>query len=172
MFLPRTGPNFILVLSSGMPWGSFSSLPSFVDTHKWSRRCYVGGGGRGGGCTGASMTLTPFYLLSSPQAHHGCEPAFTWPSGLRAPLMDIGDPHCADYIYLWQSPAAELVLHEVCLCGDNPAPGDPSLYPSDHIGIKVQLQVVKKGESAAAATTGGGSSKQQQQPVGSKAGTW
>lgn len=48
--------------------------------------------------------LTP--LL--PQVAHGSEPAFTWPSGIIAPLMDEGDPHCADYIYVWQAAGYEL----------------------------------------------------------------
>lgn len=44
----------------------------------------------------------------SPQVAHGSEPAFTWPSGIVAPLMDEGDPHCADYIYVWQAAGYEL----------------------------------------------------------------
>lgn len=42
------------------------------------------------------------------QVAHGSEPAFTWPSGIIAPLMDEGDPHCADYIYVWQAAGYEL----------------------------------------------------------------
>lgn len=36
---------------------------------------------------------------SAHRAVHGRDPVMTWPSGIIAPLMDLGDPHCADYIY-------------------------------------------------------------------------
>jgi hypothetical protein len=32
------------------------------------------------------------------------------------------------------------------LCGDAPAGGDPSLYPSDHIGIKATLRITRLKE--------------------------
>jgi len=63
---------------------------------------------------------------------NGEEPAVTWPSGIQAPGMDTdGDPGCLDYIWL-QGPlratASRLVF-------DRPAVGDPTLYPSDHLGL-------------------------------------
>ena len=55
----------------------------------------------------ASLTTRPSIPLLL-QVAHGSEPAFTWPSGIIAPLMDEGDPHCADYIYVWQAAGYEL----------------------------------------------------------------
>jgi hypothetical protein len=48
------------------------------------------------------------------QVAHGSEPAFTWPSGIIAPLMDEGHSYCADYIYVWQAAGYTL---QVCVCG-------------------------------------------------------
>jgi hypothetical protein len=45
------------------------------------------------------------------QVLHGTEPAHTWPSGIRAPLMDEGDPHCADYIYAWAAPGYQVQVN-------------------------------------------------------------
>lgn len=69
---------------------------------------------------------------------NGADPAVTWPSGLRAPAMDTdGPPGCLDYVWLRgdvRSTAARLVF-------DRPAVGDPTLYPSDHVGIAAELEV-------------------------------
>lgn len=69
---------------------------------------------------------------------NGTEPAVTWPSGLQAPAMDTdGDPDCLDYIWVRGSvrvAAARLVF-------DRPDPEDPTLYPSDHLGISAQLEI-------------------------------
>lgn len=69
---------------------------------------------------------------------NGREPAVTWPSGLQAPAMDTdGDPMCLDYIWLGgavQATAARLVF-------DRPAVGDPTLYPSDHVGLVAQVRL-------------------------------
>jgi endonuclease/exonuclease/phosphatase family metal-dependent hydrolase len=69
---------------------------------------------------------------------NGSEPAMTWPSGLRAPAMDTdGEPDCLDYI--WVRGAVE--VEEARLAFDRPAPGDPTLYPSDHFGLVARLRV-------------------------------
>ncbi len=69
---------------------------------------------------------------------NSAEPAVTWPSGLVAPAMDTdGDPDCLDYIWLGgavQAAACRLAF-------DRPAVGDPTLYPSDHVGIAARLAV-------------------------------
>jgi endonuclease/exonuclease/phosphatase family metal-dependent hydrolase len=69
---------------------------------------------------------------------NGAEPAVTWPSGLRAPGMDTeGQPGCLDY--LWVRGAIEV---ESCgLAFDRPAVGDPTLYPSDHLGLSARLAI-------------------------------
>ena len=63
---------------------------------------------------------------------NGAEPAVTWPSGIHAPGMDTEGPaECLDYIWLRGTAAAESCR----LAFDRPAVGDPTLYPSDHLGL-------------------------------------
>ena len=69
---------------------------------------------------------------------NGAEPAVTWPSGLIAPAMDTdGDPACLDYIWL----RGAIRVESARLVFDRPAPEDPTLYPSDHLGIAAQLEI-------------------------------
>jgi endonuclease/exonuclease/phosphatase family metal-dependent hydrolase len=69
---------------------------------------------------------------------NGAEPAVTWPSGIQAPGMDDdGDPGCLDYLWLRGAIRAE----DARLCFDRPAVGDPTLYPSDHLGIAAHVVV-------------------------------
>ena len=69
---------------------------------------------------------------------NGHEPEATWPSGLVAPAMDTdGEPDCLDYLWLRgpvRAAAARLVF-------DRPAVGDPTLYPSDHLGVAADLVI-------------------------------
>jgi len=69
---------------------------------------------------------------------NGAEPALTWPSGLQAPAMDTeGDPRCIDYVWIRgrvRVIAARLVF-------DRPAADDPTLYPSDHLGVTASIDV-------------------------------
>ncbi|KAI8474216.1 MAG: hypothetical protein J3K34DRAFT_144441 [Monoraphidium minutum] len=80
------------------------------------------------------------YRSASVEAN-GREPAVTWPSGLVAPLMDSGEPHCADYIYVSASPGYALRVTSAALAGGAAAAGDATLFPSDHLGIRVALSV-------------------------------
>ena len=69
---------------------------------------------------------------------NGADPAVTWPSGLQAPAMDTdGEPSCLDYIWVRGAVAVE----EARLFADRPAVGDPTLYPSDHLGIVARLRI-------------------------------
>jgi endonuclease/exonuclease/phosphatase family metal-dependent hydrolase len=69
---------------------------------------------------------------------NGAEPAVTWPSGLVAPAMDTdGEPACLDYIWLRGDAWAE----DARLAFDRPAAGDPTLYPSDHLGIAARVRI-------------------------------
>ena len=69
---------------------------------------------------------------------NGGDPAVTWPSGLQAPAMDTdGDPACLDYI--WIRGAATVT--DCRLAFDRPDPEDPTLYPSDHLGISAHLEL-------------------------------
>jgi endonuclease/exonuclease/phosphatase family metal-dependent hydrolase len=84
----------------------------------------------------ARMTAAGF--ASAYAAANGADPAVTWPSGLRAPAMDTdGDPGCLDYI--WVRGAAQVV--DAGLVFDRPAVDDPTLYPSDHLGISAHLEI-------------------------------
>jgi endonuclease/exonuclease/phosphatase family metal-dependent hydrolase len=69
---------------------------------------------------------------------NGAEPAMTWPSGIQAPGIDTdGDPGCLDYI--WVRGAIEV---EACrLAFDRPAADDPTLYPSDHLGLVATIRL-------------------------------
>lgn len=69
---------------------------------------------------------------------NGIEPTVTWPSGIQAPGMDTdGDPGCLDYIWLrgpLRATASRLVF-------DRPAVEDPTLFPSDHLGLLARVAV-------------------------------
>jgi endonuclease/exonuclease/phosphatase family metal-dependent hydrolase len=69
---------------------------------------------------------------------HGHEPAYTWPSGLQAQAMDTdGDPACLDYI--WIRGAVRVI--DCRLAWDRPAVDDPTLYPTDHLGLAAHLEI-------------------------------
>jgi endonuclease/exonuclease/phosphatase (EEP) superfamily protein YafD len=73
---------------------------------------------------------------------NGEDPAVTWPSGLQAPAMDTdGSPECLDYIWIRGAVRADTAR----LVFDRPAVGDPTLYPSDHLGIAAWLEVGPAG---------------------------
>jgi endonuclease/exonuclease/phosphatase family metal-dependent hydrolase len=68
---------------------------------------------------------------------NGSNPVATWPSGLQAPAMDTdGDPSCLDYIWV----RGAVSVDDARLFADRPAVGDPTLYPSDHLGIAAHLR--------------------------------
>jgi len=69
---------------------------------------------------------------------NGEDPAVTWPSGLQAPAMDTdGSPECIDYIWV----RGDIRVASARLAFDRPAADDPTLYPSDHLGIAAHLEV-------------------------------
>ena len=69
---------------------------------------------------------------------NGAEPALTWPSGIQAPGMDTdGEPGCLDYIWV----RGPITVAECSLAFDRPAVDDPTLYPSDHLGLKARIRV-------------------------------
>jgi hypothetical protein len=68
---------------------------------------------------------------------NGAEPDQTYPSGIVAPMPDPGAPLTIDYIWLRgpvRATSARLVF-------DRPAATDPTLYPSDHVGIAARIEV-------------------------------
>jgi endonuclease/exonuclease/phosphatase family metal-dependent hydrolase len=73
---------------------------------------------------------------------NGADPDVTWPSGLQAPGMDTdGAPGCLDYIWL----RGAVAVASARLAFDRPAVGDPTLYPSDHLGLVAELAVREAG---------------------------
>jgi endonuclease/exonuclease/phosphatase family metal-dependent hydrolase len=69
---------------------------------------------------------------------NGAEPAATWPSGIQAPGMDTdGEPGCLDYIWV----RGGITVEACTLAFDRPAVDDPTLYPSDHLGLQARIRV-------------------------------
>jgi len=69
---------------------------------------------------------------------NGADADVTWPSGIQAPGMDTdGPPGCLDYIWI----RGGIRVESARLVFDRPAVGDPTLYPSDHVGIVAELRV-------------------------------
>lgn len=73
--------------------------------------------------------------------HHGREPHGTWPTGIKAPLMDHGPFECLDYVYVWAAPGYAVRVMDAQVFGDRPDPKDSTLFPSDHAAVKVTLQL-------------------------------
>ncbi len=69
---------------------------------------------------------------------NGADADVTWPSGLQAPAMDTdGPPGCLDYIWL----RGGIRVNGARLSFDRPAVGDPTLYPSDHLGLVADIDL-------------------------------
>lgn len=69
---------------------------------------------------------------------NGEEPAVTWPSGIQAPgIDDDGEPGCLDYIWV----RGAITVESCRLAFDRPAVDDPTLYPSDHLGLSARIRV-------------------------------
>lgn len=73
-------------------------------------------------------------LLSAYDSAHGTEPAKTWPTPLvnqpNAPEWTL------DYIFITRN----VRVLDARLAFDQPDPGDPSLYPSDHYGLVTTIE--------------------------------
>jgi endonuclease/exonuclease/phosphatase family metal-dependent hydrolase len=69
---------------------------------------------------------------------NAAEPPVTWPSGIQAPALDDEGPAgCLDYIWV-RGP----ITVETCrLAFDRPAVDDPTLYPSDHLGLAARVRI-------------------------------
>lgn len=87
----------------------------------------------------AYKVMTDAGFRSAAALANGEDPAVTWPSGIQAPGMDTdGEPGCLDYIWV-RGPI------EVDSCGlafDRPSATDPTLYPSDHLGLSAHIRLV------------------------------
>ncbi len=86
----------------------------------------------------AYRVMTDAGFRSAHLVANGAEPAVTWPSGIQAPGIDTdGDPGCLDYI--WVRGAIEVDACRVAF--DRPAADDPTLYPSDHLGLVASIRL-------------------------------
>ena len=80
------------------------------------------------------------YVSAYAAAHGGAEPERTFPSGLRAPTMDT-DPACTtDYVFV-RGPAG---VEWARLAANTAAPGDPTLYPSDHFAVYAAVTLLQR----------------------------
>jgi len=70
---------------------------------------------------------------SAYEAAHGREPEKTWPTPVNT--YDPSPPGALDYIFV----SPEFVVEEAGLAFDRPSPGDPDLFPSDHLGVYARL---------------------------------
>ena len=83
-----------------------------------------------------------------PSSFHTVQTAPTFPTALEAPgepLSRISAPRislCYDYIWL----TAKLEVHDSGQCFNRPHPDDPTLWPSDHIGIWADLSLTAEKE--------------------------
>jgi endonuclease/exonuclease/phosphatase family metal-dependent hydrolase len=69
---------------------------------------------------------------------NGVEPDVTWPSGIQAPGLDEdGDPGCLDYIWV----RGAITVDTCRLAFDRPAVDDPTLFPSDHLGLSARIRL-------------------------------
>lgn len=100
-----------------------------------------------GGAGGATVAAMKAVLRSAHEAVHGEEPPWTHPTPLveavdteaafGVPILPEGDGHAIDYVFV--SPLVE--VRECRVAFDRPHPAEPSLYPSDHLGLVADLAV-------------------------------
>lgn len=67
---------------------------------------------------------------------HGHEPLATWPTTLRTYRTDVGK--CDDYLFV--SRHVKAVVSAEIVCADS-AENDPTLYPSDHVGLAAVIDM-------------------------------
>jgi endonuclease/exonuclease/phosphatase family metal-dependent hydrolase len=86
----------------------------------------------------ASLRMRAAGFESAYAAANGADPPMTWPSGLVAPAIDTdGGPECLDYVWF----RGAVRVESARLAFDRPAVGDPTLYPSDHLGVAAQVRI-------------------------------
>jgi endonuclease/exonuclease/phosphatase family metal-dependent hydrolase len=73
-------------------------------------------------------------FVSAHEAAHGREPEKTWPTPVNT--FDPSPPGCFDYVFV----DGARVL-EAGLAFDKPDAADPTLFPSDHLGVAAKLDI-------------------------------
>lgn len=96
----------------------------------------------------ASPTEAAYNLIAS-QAFSSChklqfgvEPEFTFPTGLQASTMDTDPPLACDYVFVKSRSSIEVKVIRVELFGNASDLTDPTLYPSDHIGVMATMTLM------------------------------
>ncbi len=84
---------------------------------------------------GLAIRYLKQFFRSAYELRHGREPLATFPTAL---YPTNGWAGCLDYIFV--SPAITRINHAAIFC-DKPATNDDTLYPSDHVGLIVTLEV-------------------------------
>jgi endonuclease/exonuclease/phosphatase family metal-dependent hydrolase len=82
-----------------------------------------------------AVQLMTSRFRSAYAAVHGHEPERTWPTPVGAD--DPSPPGTLDYIFV----SSEWHVRDAGLAFDRPAPNDPRLYPSDHLGVFAVLEL-------------------------------
>ncbi len=86
------------------------------------------------GPASSTLRLLGERLRSAYAVVNGEEPRKTWPTALRP---GITDGSVIDYILVGD----QLEVVDAWLTFDRPAPSDPTLFPSDHVGIAATIRV-------------------------------
>jgi len=73
-------------------------------------------------------------FISAHEAAHGREPEKTWPTPVNK--FDPSPPGCLDYVFV---DGARVLA--AGLAFDKPDAADPTLYPSDHLGVAAKLDI-------------------------------
>jgi endonuclease/exonuclease/phosphatase family metal-dependent hydrolase len=73
------------------------------------------------------------------------EPTLTFPTGLQASTMDTDPPITCDYIFLKKRATnCTLAIQSCRLFGNEPSSDDPTVYPSDHIGLLSHVKILRE----------------------------
>jgi len=81
-----------------------------------------------------AVELMKSRFTSAHEAAQGREPEKTWPTPINT--WDDSPPGTLDYVFV---SGAKVV--DAALAFDRPAPDDPTLYPSDHLGVMAKLEI-------------------------------
>ncbi len=84
---------------------------------------------------GRAIEILSQSFRSAYAAKHGCDPVATYPTVLA---KQVAQAACLDYIFV--SKSVKQVSAAAIFC-DQPDHTDPTLYPSDHVGLIATLEV-------------------------------
>lgn len=141
--------------------GSAARVQQVMDISAWVKKSLDGGEADHAVLCGdfnappegaAYAALKSLGFISSHASVHGNEPAFTFPTGLKADSMDTDPPLTTDYVWLLtpervsRESGCILSAASVELLGMQHVAGDATMYPSDHFGVLADLVLVPISE--------------------------